>query len=398
MEFYKGRYLNDRLMGELKKLKLSRETFRAELLYLYEAKESPIRYSLLKENQMKSKLLFYKQYDFFLQRVVYIMEFSQEDVDDREFIYKTEEFSEFHTALKEFVESGKFHNINNWVLKKEENRMYKEFEEIVLNEIIRETEHIYNKVSLMDDSCDVYNSKVGGSPYMPAGYRYPTSKTFGTPLVLLAQINFEEMPFLEGFPTTGILQFFIPYDDDLYGLDYEDLLNQDNFRVIYHESIDYSADQQSAPLIELEDPDNFLLPIIYGSEYKIVFEQKKRGLPFNHPKFEELLKEKCLKYLNIEVDSSYRLLDMISEEAYEKITSEGHSIGGDPLFIQDDPREYEEKYWNKEILLFQLDTEWGEEATGKIVWGDMGCANFFIDPRDLEKKDFSNILYNWACS
>ncbi len=146
MEFYKGRYLNDRLMWELKKIKLSRETFREELLYLYEAKESPIRYSLLKENQMKSKLLFYKQYDFFLQRVVYIMEFSQEDVDDREFIYKTEEFSEFHTALKEFVESGKFHNINNWILKKEENRMYKEFEEIVLNEIIRETEHIYNKV------------------------------------------------------------------------------------------------------------------------------------------------------------------------------------------------------------------------------------------------------------
>lgn len=398
MEFYKGRYLSNRPMGELKKLKLARETFREELMYLYEVKESPIRYSLLKEDQTKSRLLFYKQYDFFLQKVVYIMEFSQRDVDDKEFIYKTEEFSEFHRALREFVGSGKFYDIDNWALKDEEERRKKELEERVLNEIIRETAYTYNKINLTDETCDVYTSKVGGVPYMPVGYQYPMSKTTGTPLALLAQINFEEMPSLEGFLQKGILQFFIPYDDDLYGLDYENPLNQDDFRIIYHGDIDHSADQQKPFLIEGKDPGDFLSPIIYGSEYRIVYEQKTRGIPMIHPRFKELLREKCLRYLNLEVESPYRLLDVISDETYDKLSAEGHGIGGYPVFVQDDPREYEERYWDKEVLLLQLDSDWGEEPAGRILWGDVGCANFFIAPGDLEKKKFTDVLYNWACS
>ena len=37
-----------------------------------------------------------------------------------------------------------------------------------------------------------------------------------------------------------------------------------------------------------------------------------------------------------------------------------------------------------------------DEAAG-ILWGDVGVANFFILPQNLEKKDFSNVLYTWDC-
>ena len=45
----------------------------------------------------------------------------------------------------------------------------------------------------------------------------------GRPLKLLAQLNFEKLPHLEGFPKKGILQFFAGCDDDdVYGINFDD--------------------------------------------------------------------------------------------------------------------------------------------------------------------------------
>ena len=56
------------------------------------------------------------------------------------------------------------------------------------------------------DSLKPWDSKVGGLPYFPKEMDYPMSKTSGKPLMLLAQINFEDMPKLEGYPEKGIVQ------------------------------------------------------------------------------------------------------------------------------------------------------------------------------------------------
>lgn len=53
-----------------------------------------------------------------------------------------------------------------------------------------------------------WSSKLGGSAYFLKGQAYPTGPD-GVPLVLLAQLNFSEIPRLEGYPSQGILQFFI---------------------------------------------------------------------------------------------------------------------------------------------------------------------------------------------
>ena len=62
---------------------------------------------------------------------------------------------------------------------------------------------------------------------------YPKNKE-GRPLFFLTQINLSECPAIEGFPTTGMLQFFIS-DTHNYGIDWDAPLNNDNYRVNYYD-------------------------------------------------------------------------------------------------------------------------------------------------------------------
>ena len=81
-------------------------------------------------------------------------------------------------------------------------------------------------------SLSVWQSKVGGVPYLPRDAAYPHNQA-GEPLAFLAQINFADMPPLPHFPTQGILQFYIDANDDLWGLDFDNPTAQNGFRVVY---------------------------------------------------------------------------------------------------------------------------------------------------------------------
>ena len=108
----------------------------------------------------------------------------------------------------------------------------------------------------------LWQSKVGGSPYLPMGQTYPKSES-GDNLQLLAQINFAELPENTQYPPTGILQFFINPFDDLYGLDFDDQQKQDGFRIIFHEKMtqDISQLQQDFPISEIVSDEIMSLPI-----------------------------------------------------------------------------------------------------------------------------------------
>ena len=74
-----------------------------------------------------------------------------------------------------------------------------------------------------------------------------------------------------------------------------------------------------------------------------------------------------------------------------------HWLLGYPFFTQFDPRRNEEDFEIDEneifydTLLFQMDSD------EDILWGDCGVANFFINKKDLENKNFNDILYSWDC-
>ncbi|MEG4631627.1 YwqG family protein [Microcoleus sp. AR_TQ3_B6] len=241
-----------------------------------------------------------------------------------------------------------------------------------------------------NDDVNWWQSKFGGFPYLPKGFEYPKTCD-GKYLFLLAQLNFDEIPPLDGFPDRGILQFYIA-DDDLYGLDFGTSADVDNptaedrFKIIYFPQPDFQVEN----IITNYDflPELEFFPV-HGC-CSLQFTKKYAPVSTNDYQFIALLGEEINElFMNHEIEDEYR----------EISNSFGHKIGGYPYFTQEDVRKYSsnsERKQKPDILLFQMDTDCCNE-TVEIVWGDSGVGNFFIDESALRELDFSKVLYNWDC-
>ena len=224
----------------------------------------------------------------------------------------------------------------------------------------------------------LWQSKIGGLPYFPKNQPYPTNNR-GRPLFLLAQLNFAEIPSLKGFPTTGILQFYIA-DDDFFGLDFDRQTSQQNFRVLYFPEVTpylEPSDQNEGHLITdfsfLPEPQYFPL----STSCALQFEAGNEPVGISDYQFEKYFKE---------FDES------LYGEYAQYFSGNGHKLGGYASFTQEDPRTFliEGELYR---LLLQLDTD----DSIDMMWGDCGVGNFFIKDEDLQNLNFSNVLYHWDC-
>ncbi|MBD2068578.1 DUF1963 domain-containing protein [Leptolyngbya sp. FACHB-671] len=233
-----------------------------------------------------------------------------------------------------------------------------------------------------------WTSKYLGTPYLPKEAQYPYM-TDGEPLAFLAQINFSEVPKLEGYPTSGILQFFIS-DDDLYGLEFTDphdpseqfrLQQQQNkFRVVYYPNV-------IEDLSLLTDSFDFLpefegLPVYKQCRLEFSLREELAGI--NDHRFAKLFGKNF--NLLAEGEGREKIID------YQFMFSSGNKIGGYADFAQEDIRFLAppEENW---LLLLQI----SDAKNADIMWGDAGVGNFFIEEKALEARDFSRVLYNWDC-
>ncbi len=224
-----------------------------------------------------------------------------------------------------------------------------------------------------------WNSKVGGAPYLPKGIPFPVNAE-GVQLFFMAQVNFAEMPPLEGFPLKGILQFFI-FDDGLYGLDFDEPEAQHNFRVLYYADPVTDSDALITDFSFLRSYGDDM-PFKAGSEWAMRFQPDTGLMPESDFRFDDIFGEDFFARFGTD--------EWSIAEAYGKISdAAGHRVGGYAEFTQEDPRQPEDLM----ELLFQLDTD----SKHGILWGDMGVANFFIRPEDLAQLNFSRVLYNWDC-
>jgi uncharacterized protein YwqG len=240
-----------------------------------------------------------------------------------------------------------------------------------------------------NDDVNWWQSKFGGFPYLPKGFEYPKTPD-GKYLFLLAQLNFDEIPSLDGFPDRGILQFYIA-DDDFYGLDlgnWADVDNptaEDRFKIMYFPQPDFQVENIITTYDFLPEPELFPVHGCCGLQ----FTKKSAPISTIDYQFTELLGEEINElFMNHEIEDEYR----------EISHSFGHKIGGYPYFTQDDVRKYSsnsDQIQKPDILLFQMDTDCNE--TVDIMWGDSGVGNFFIDESALRELDFSKVLYNWDC-
>lgn len=224
-------------------------------------------------------------------------------------------------------------------------------------------------------------SSFGYFPALPLGFPYPKD-FFGNWMYPLAQINFSEVPALPNFPATGYLQFYISAPDN-YGLDFYDPKNQETFRVLFFEEDE---------LQELQTDYSFLSNIlsdkrapVHGS-HTLSFIKKETYMGCSEIAFEENFSFRAA------LEKKHPLLfEDLEEQLWLTFPSLGHRLAGYAYFTQSDPRAAYSSNDEHFQLLFQMDSD------DKIMWGDMGVANFFIDPADLIRKDFSQVLYNWDC-
>ncbi|KAA6383008.1 MAG: hypothetical protein EZS28_021465 [Streblomastix strix] len=230
-----------------------------------------------------------------------------------------------------------------------------------------------------------FDSKFIGIPYLPPGFEYPRSKSSKQPLFLLAQINFEELPQLNDFPETGILQFYINANDDQLGCNLQNELDQSEFRIIYHETIINDENLLQKP------PEGADGNYFFGndaSDLHLFAVLKDTFMSQYDYRFENSLKEEIKQAIpEIDIDKLYDVMDQIADVE----NPETHRIGGYPFFTQDDPRHYQKSIQGHTVLLLQICSRDG------IMWGDAGVGNFFITPEDLKSRNFSRVAYHWDC-
>ncbi len=279
------------------------------------------------------------------------------------------------------------------------NKKLQEFIEILKNinpkECISISLNKSKKTSLTE-------SKFAGLPFIPKDWEIPTNSE-GKQLFLLAQINCEELPENNFYPKKWILQFWI-LCDDVYGLDFDNQISNENKRIIYISDLKNGLSEEEIaekyqPFVE--DNDYCYSPFYKkDAEFSLNFEKKMKWISTSDFQFDQIFTNKWNEFFpeNI-IEDIYDLDDEIMEEIWDTLTDDAnHQIWGYPYFTQQDPRE-SEKYQKYTEMLLQIDSEFSDkEKKWDIIWWDCGVANFFISKENLEKLDFSEVLYNWDCS
>ena len=242
-----------------------------------------------------------------------------------------------------------------------------------------------------EGATELTDSKLSGIPYLPKDSQWPLDKKTGEKLVFMLQVNFSEVPKMENYPESGIMQIFIA-NDDISGIDFDEPDNQASWRIIFHENIDNAmeVDEIKALMPDLNEAEDVMLPFDPKKEYKVTFKEEMQLPSIDTLEFDKIFKEHIGAAFGIESVSD--LDDAVSDELFDILCNGGSRIGGYPFFTQYEIREENDTH----KLLIQIDSVY-DDKMDIIMWGDSGVANFFITDEDLKNRDFSHVIYNWDC-
>jgi len=264
---------------------------------------------------------------------------------------------------------------------------------------IAESKMPHVSVTPVKGSTNPWDSKLRGVPYFPKDKNWPVDRD-GMPLVMLVQINFAEMPKLEGYPTEGILQLYISsgYDDThgwgmridgAHKTELGRLTDRSYFRAVYFPTVSHDATNLITETPEVEFSEEYGFPVEH--EARLTFKLESGYVRPEDYRFRRVFgkdREKFFDYRNPaldDVEGDYEAFN----GAYRYLAR----IGGYSRVEQQDPRlDFPNEDW---IVLFSLDTFSTPDYS--VQWADDGIGNFYIRPRDLAKRDFSRVMYYWDC-
>lgn len=278
--------------------------------------------------------------------------------------------------------------------------------ELAVKKIIEDSTIPYLSISLSDRKADIFESKLGGLPYLPKNAEIPIDSK-GRQMKLLAQINCKDLSELEDYPHEGILQFWLTTD-----------FMWDETKVIYYENIDKTISENDIMTL-IENYDDGAFPV--NGEYSLNFTLKSGPISRDDERFKALF---CQYYTEIsgkyimtpedDGDEVYEIYECFSEDMWSGCSKVGgyRGISQLPDYITYLPenvdikkspyRKYvshiDLKSDDAEILLLQLDSWYNNSTDYQMMWGDAGIAQFHITRKDLRKLNFDNVTFYWDCS
>ena len=201
----------------------------------------------------------------------------------------------------------------------------------------------------------LFDSQMGGVPYIPFGVEVPCTKQ-NEKMNLLIQINFDDLPKCDlPLPSTGLLQLWT---------------KDDQIKAVYYDSCD--------PLVKKEDVLSKYKPDGQDN-LRILFTLGKESMSSSDFLFEDYFVS-CANHLYPQSRIN-RLSDLdqtLREEIYRRTMGLGNKIGGYPVFAKPDPRQY--KAEDKRFVLLQLEK-------------DLICVT--MNPNQSVACDFSDLLFDY---
>ncbi len=284
------------------------------------------------------------------------------------------------------------YTLSDWVLFKNINKIYKAFQD-------RTAMTAYNLEVDENRKPELFDSKFGGLPYWDLKKQYPVDSE-GNKLLLLAQINLERDPMEQLISGGGMIQFFGDAEN-IFSRGFGAADNQDKYRIIYHDRIDYSITRED--LLSYGVPDStsaeFIEHTPVSEERTFNVEEKIICMGIEDYRFKTLFKNIIEEEFGIDLSGIRNPYNHIlnQDERYQlerKISNGGHWILGYPDFAHNDPRKHNQALQQYDRLLFQFDVHYLKDS---YYYNEEYCgiSNFFIRSEDLEKKIFNNVMFNW---
>jgi uncharacterized protein YwqG len=222
-------------------------------------------------------------------------------------------------------------------------------------------------------------TRIGGPVWLRDGEDWPADAD-GAPLVFVAQVDFAELPPLPDFPAAGLLQFFVGSMDS-FGAHLDDPA-RGGARVLWRPDALEGGILHPRP--ENRD-DGFVFERndVRTAGLSLAGQSAVHPLPATDWRIHERLEGQLRRPGIEEID------DLLDGE--DGAPPRRHTVGGHPVFTQDDfrgPGRYDD--FDRTLLHLTSD--------GNVMWGDMGEAAFLIRRRDLLNRDFSSVIFYWDCT
>lgn len=224
-------------------------------------------------------------------------------------------------------------------------------------------------------------SSIGGRPSLRAAGAWPKDAK-GNAMTFLAQLNYADLPELEGYPTSGLLSFFV-MDDDLFGCEFPSLA---------HKGFDLIWEEDPSGLTRIDQPE------MTDSYSPFGLELERHGAPLRGI-LGEGLPTPMSSVAQAIISAWPKDYPTALEDAFAERLSEAKPgtlyYGAYPDFTQQDFRFGEHAAFTEVLLQIGIVTP--DKHGWQIMFGDAGEAQFMVTPEDLKARRFDRVVWNWDC-